>query len=117
MFTRESNDICTTVQFSLVESLCGFVRIVPTIDGKSINIEKYTPTEPESQDRYPDLGMPHSKEPHKRGDFIVKYKVQYPQSLTSRQQLEIRECLGGHSYPREPIYISSPCPLRKQQYD
>ncbi len=64
-----------------------------TIDGKQINLDKSGPTQPGSEDRYPGLGMPLSKKPGERGDFIIKYKVNFPSSLSAAQKTKLREIL------------------------
>lgn len=64
-----------------------------TIDGKQLNIEKNGPTQPGSSDRYPGLGMPISKKPGTRGDFIVKYNVKFPTSLTADQKQKLKAIL------------------------
>lgn len=69
------------------------MRTVTTIDGQNIDIEKDGPTEPGSEDTYPGLGMPNSKKPDERGNFIVKYKVRYPETLSKRQKVKIRQIL------------------------
>lgn len=78
ILTRDKDDLYLTVELDLVDSLCGFKRTVSTIDGQAIDIEKDTSTKPESQDIFPGLGMPNSKKPDERGNFVVKYKVRYP---------------------------------------
>lgn len=37
--------------------------------------------------------MPISKKPGQRGDFIVKYNVKFPTSLTAAQKQKLRETL------------------------
>ena len=64
-----------------------------TIDGKQINIEKAGPTQPGSKDSYPSLGMPLSKKPDTRGNFIVTYNVKFPTSLTGEQKRKLKEIL------------------------
>lgn len=93
MYTREDNDLSHTINLTLKEALTGWKRTVPTIDGRQINIDKSGPTQPGSSDRYPGLGMPISKKPGQRGDFIVKYHVQFPTSLTSTQKEQLKEIL------------------------
>jgi DnaJ family protein B protein 4 len=93
MYTREDNDLHHTINLTLREALTGWKRTVPTIDGRQINIEKGGPTQPGSSDRYPGLGMPISKKPGQRGDFIVKYHVQFPTSLTPAQKEKLKEIL------------------------
>jgi DnaJ family protein B protein 4 len=75
------------MDLSLRESLCGWKRTVSTIDGKQVNIEKQGPTQPGSREIYPDLGMPLSKTPHRRGNFIVTFEVKYLDS-TAEVKLE-----------------------------
>lgn len=69
------------------------MRRVTTIDGKQLPIEKGGPTQPESEDRFPGLGMPNSKKPEERGDLVIKYHVEFPTSLTANQKASLREIL------------------------
>ncbi|RFU81611.1 psi1 [Trichoderma arundinaceum] len=93
LFKREDNDIVHTVVLELKEALTGWKRVVATIDGKQISIDKGGPTQPGSEDRYPGLGMPMTKKPGQRGDFIVRYKVNFPSSLTPEQKAQLKEIL------------------------
>jgi len=81
-----------------MESLCGWNRVVTTIDGKKISIEKAGPTQPGSSDTYPELGMP-SKRPGMRGNFIVKYTVKYPRTLSDSQKAKLRVILDSFRLP------------------
>lgn len=93
IFKREDNDISCTVTLELKEALTGWKRTVTTIDKKQINLDKGGPTRPDSEDRYPGLGMPIPKHPEKRGDFVIRYKVNFPTSLTPQQKEKLREIL------------------------
>ncbi|OAA36275.1 DNAJ heat shock family protein [Metarhizium rileyi] len=93
LFKREDNDLIHTVVLDLKEALTGWKRTVATIEGKQINLDKGGPTQPGSEDRYPGLGMPISKKPGQRGDFVIKYKVNFPSSLTATQKQQLREIL------------------------
>ncbi|KAK4066944.1 uncharacterized protein Triagg1_7944 [Trichoderma aggressivum f. europaeum] len=93
LFKREDNDIVHTVTLDLKEALTGWKRVVATIDGKQISIDKGGPTQPGSEDRYPGLGMPMTKKPGQRGDFIVRYRVNFPSSLTPEQKAQLKEIL------------------------
>ncbi len=42
---------------------------------------------------FPSLGMPKSKKPTERGDFIVKVKVKFPTNLTPTQKTRLKEIL------------------------
>lgn len=93
MFERDGDNIIHTVTLDLREALTGWRRTVTTIDGKQLNIEKAGPTQPGSSDAYPNLGMPLSKNPSKRGDFVVKYNVRFPSTLSTSQKSKLREIL------------------------
>lgn len=93
LFKREDNDLVHTVVLDLKEALTGWRRTVTTIEGKQINLDKGGPTQPGSEDRYPGLGMPISKKPGQRGDFVVKYRVNFPTTLTAAQKQQLRQIL------------------------
>jgi len=81
------------IDLDLKEALTGWKRTVTTIDGKQLSIDKTGPTQPGSSDSYPGLGMPISKKPGQRGNFVVKYNVKFPTSLTPTQKQKLREIL------------------------
>jgi len=93
LFTRDGDDIILTLELDLKEALTGWNRTVTTIDGKNISIEKAGPTQPGSSDSYPSLGMPLSKKPNERGQFVVKYNVKFPSTLTPEQKRKLKEIL------------------------
>jgi len=93
LFVREGDDLVHTVELDLKEALTGWKRTVTTIDGKNLNLDKAGPTQPGSSDSYPGLGMPISKKPGQRGNFIVKYNVKFPMTLTPAQKQKLREIL------------------------
>lgn len=81
------------VDLELKEALTGWKRTVTTIDGRQINIEKGGPTQPGSSDTYPNLGMPLSKKPDTRGNFVVTYNVKFPTFLSQEQKRKLKEIL------------------------
>ena len=93
LFTRDGDDIHHTVDLELKEALTGWKRTVTTIDGKNIKLEKAGPTQPGSKDVYPNLGMPLSKKPDQRGNFIITYNVKFPTSLTADQKAKLKQIL------------------------
>lgn len=64
-----------------------------TIDGKQLNVGSSGPTGPGWTERYPGLGMPKSKKPTERGDFIVGVKIKFPTSLTAQQKETLKTIL------------------------
>jgi DnaJ family protein B protein 4 len=93
LFTREGDDIHYTLELDLKEALTGWKRTVTTIDGKQINVDKAGPTQPGSKETYPNLGMPISKAPGTRGNFVVTYHVKFPTSLSAEQKRVLKEIL------------------------
>ncbi|KAK4548421.1 hypothetical protein LTR36_009331 [Oleoguttula mirabilis] len=93
LFTREGDDIRHTVEIDLKEALTGWKRTVQTIDGKQVNVSSGGPTQPTFQERFPQLGMPKSKTPTQRGDFIVSVRIKFPTSLTADQKQKLKDIL------------------------
>jgi DnaJ homolog subfamily B member 4 len=93
LFKREGDDLRHTVDIDLKEALTGWKRTVQTIDGKQISVGHSGPTPPTWTERYPQLGMPKSKTPNQRGDFIVGANIKFPTSLTAQQKQKLKEIL------------------------
>lgn len=93
LFTRDGDDIRHMVEIDLKEALTGWKRTVQTIDGKQVNVSSSGPTQPTFEERFPSLGMPKSKKPTERGDFIVGVKIKFPTSLTAEQKKQLKEIL------------------------
>lgn len=93
LFTREGDDLRHTVEIDLKEALTGWARTVSTIDGKQVHVSSSGPTQPSFEERFPQLGMPKSKTPTQRGDFLVGVKIKFPTSLTAQQKQTLKEVL------------------------
>ncbi|EXJ81181.1 DnaJ like subfamily B member 4 [Capronia epimyces CBS 606.96] len=91
---RDGDNLKTMVELDLKEALTGWQRTVTTIDGKQLKVSGAGPTQPGYEERFPGLGMPNSKKPSERGDFIVEVKVKFPKSLTPAQKAKIKEALS-----------------------
>ena len=93
LFMRDGDDIKHSVDISLKEALTGWQRTVQTIDGKQVSVSSSGPTQPTWEERFPQLGMPKSKTPTQRGDFVVGVTIKYPTSLTAQQKQQLKEIL------------------------
>lgn len=91
---RVDNDIVAKVDLDLKDALTGWSKTVTTIDGKQLQVRGGGPTSPGYQERFPGLGMPISKKPGERGDFVVEVNVVFPKSLTAAQKTKIKEALS-----------------------
>lgn len=93
MFTREGDDIKHIIDLDLKEALTGWSRTVTTIDNKSLQVRSGGPTGPNFTERFPNLGMPKSKKPNERGDFVVGVRIKFPTSLTMDQKERLKQIL------------------------
>jgi len=93
LFTREGDDIKHLVELDLKEALTGWRRTVQTIDGKQLSVSSAGPTQPDWTERFPGQGMPKSKTPSVRGDFIIGVKIRFPLTLTAQQKQQIKDIM------------------------
>ncbi|KIW09312.1 uncharacterized protein PV09_00227 [Verruconis gallopava] len=91
--SRDGDDIKTSVEIDLKEALTGWSRQVTTIDGKQLRVGSSGPTPPTWTETFPGLGMPKSKKPTERGDFVVGVRIKFPASLTADQKQKLKEIL------------------------
>ena len=87
-FTREGDDLHTTVVCDLYTLLLGGEAVVPTIDG-SVKARVKAGTQPDSKLRLRGKGMPHYRR-EGAGDLIVEIKVVLPQ-LNAEQMEMVRK--------------------------
>ena len=81
LFKRDGADIRHTVRISLREALCGCTITIPTLTGERITQRITDVVKPSTTKRIPGHGLPHSKEPSRRGDLIVGFDIKFPDSL------------------------------------
>ncbi|XP_043110290.1 dnaJ homolog subfamily B member 4 [Puntigrus tetrazona] len=82
-FRREGSDIVYPVRVSLRQSLCGCSVTVSTIDGKTCNMKITDVIKPGMRKVIAGQGLPFPKNPEQRGDLIVEFDVNFPESLPS----------------------------------
>ncbi|KAG2493629.1 hypothetical protein HYH03_008146 [Edaphochlamys debaryana] len=95
-FTRQGNDLCTSVKLPLVTALTGGSVAVPTLDGRRVQLSVGEGVVTPGTERVlPNEGMPISKGPDagKKGCLRVKFNVAFPTSLTQEQKDKIRAAL------------------------
>jgi DnaJ-class molecular chaperone len=92
IFERNGINLIYNKTISLKESLCGFSFPISHIDGRSyiINNESGNIISNNYQKIIPNLGM--EREDH-RGNLIIKFRVEYPEKLSSVQVEKLREIL------------------------
>ncbi|KAI9807300.1 MAG: hypothetical protein M1833_000043 [Piccolia ochrophora] len=93
LYKRVDDDLIHTVDIDLKEALTGWQRVVATIDNKQLPLHFSGPTPPSFKERFPGLGMPNSKKPSERGDFVINVNIKFPTSLTPAQKTKLKEIL------------------------
>ena len=89
-FTREGNNLHTTLYVDLYTMLTGGTVITPTLDG-NVKVNIKPGTQPDSKLRLRGKGMPEYKKPESHGDLIITLKITLP-TLNERQK-EILEMM------------------------
>lgn len=103
IFKRSRNDLIIRMQLELVEALCGFQKVIRTLDGRDLVITSY----PGSVIRHGDLkcilneGMPTYKDPFTRGRLIIQFVVNFPKTVDPSVISTLEQCLP----PREEVII------------
>lgn len=90
-FTRDGNDLVVTQMISLVESLTGYTVRLTTLDGRSLTIPINNVIHPDYEEVVPKEGMPIPKDPSKRGNLRIKFKIKFPTRLTDEQKSGIKK--------------------------
>jgi curved DNA-binding protein len=84
-FVRKGNNLHTQVKISAFTAILGGEAHVKTLNGQVI-LTIPPGTQPEQLIRISGRGMPDLKNPKKKGDLIVRVKVQIPKNLTTKQK-------------------------------
>ncbi|MEX0681157.1 MAG: J domain-containing protein [Balneolales bacterium] len=90
VFTREEDDLHTTVKVGLYQALLGGVVNVPTMTG-SVKIKVPPETQPGKVMRVSQHGMPVFQSGKERGDLYVTLQVQFPKRLSDSEKKLFRE--------------------------
>nr|CAH7769706.1 unnamed protein product [Callosobruchus chinensis] len=82
-FKRSGNDLILRMEIQLVEALCGFQKVIQTLDDRDLVIT----TLPGEVIKHGDVkcilneGMPQYKNPFEKGRLIVQFLVNFPKTL------------------------------------
>ncbi|KNC99329.1 uncharacterized protein SPPG_05577 [Spizellomyces punctatus DAOM BR117] len=95
---RDGDNLRIEVDVELWESIAGFTRRVPHLDGHAVEVsgaQGSTPTKPGDEIVVRGEGMPISKIPGKKGDLIVKVNVRYPAVVTPAQKEAVKKIFAS----------------------
>lgn len=93
LFTRDGDDLRTTIKLDLQEALTGWKRTMQTIDGTYIIVQKGGVTQPGFEQIVPQRGMPNSKT-GERGILIVGVQITFPENLTADQKKQFHSVMA-----------------------
>lgn len=92
-FQREGDNLRMQLTISLVDALVGFEKSVPHLDGHAVSLGTKGVTRPGEVRKVAGEGMP-VYESSKRGDLIITFAVDFPESLTAAQKQSVRDTFG-----------------------
>lgn len=92
-FTRDGDDLHTTMVISLKEALTGFKKAIKQLDGREVVVESDGVTKPFEVRRIKGEGMPVHNFPSQTGDMHVKFEIKFPKTLSSEQVATLKELL------------------------
>lgn len=103
IFKRQGNDLHMTMHLDLVESLCGFKKLITTLDRRQLWISSPRGKVIQSNDlKYlPGEGMPKYTNPNEKGKLIIQFEVNLPSSIGSYHVPSLEKCLP----PRQKVDI------------
>uniref|UniRef100_A0A182NVK4 J domain-containing protein n=1 Tax=Anopheles dirus TaxID=7168 RepID=A0A182NVK4_9DIPT len=95
VFKREGTDLVAHVQLQLSEALCGFSKVIKTLDGRDIVIQSFPGEVVKhlSAKCVMGEGMPRFRQPSEKGRLIIQFVVVFPDSLPKEVALQMRNCL------------------------
>ncbi|OQR72905.1 dnaJsubfamily B member 4 isoform 2 [Tropilaelaps mercedesae] len=81
LFKRDGVDIRYTAKISLREALTGTRIDVPTLQGGKVSLHYSEIIRLTTSKRIQGQGLPHPKDPSKRGDIIISFDIRFPETL------------------------------------
>ncbi|XP_065169535.1 dnaJ homolog subfamily A member 1 [Atheta coriaria] len=95
VFKRSGNDLIIRQELQLVESLCGFQKVIKTLDCRDL---VYT-SSPGDVIKHGDVrciideGMPQYKNPFEKGRLVVQFLVEFPTQIDPLMIPQLEACL------------------------
>lgn len=102
VFKRSGNDLFLRMEILLVEALCGFQKVIRTLDDRDLVITAI----PGEITKHGELkyianeGMPYYKNPMDKGRLLIQFIVQFPNEISPAIIPALESCL-----PPRPVII------------
>lgn len=102
---KNSTDLIMLMNLQLVESLCGFQKVVKTLDGRDLVITSLPGEVIKDRDIKCVMGegLPEFKNPFEKGLLIIQFSVHFPQSLPIDLIPKLEQCLPPRPVVDIPI--------------
>jgi DnaJ family protein A protein 1 len=103
-FDRTGTDLLMKMSINITEALCGFRKIVPTLDNRTLLIQ----TIPGEVIKTGDIkcvfseGMPTYRNPFEKGRLIIQFTVTFPESLNPQVVAKLEKILPPKDDPMVP---------------
>lgn len=107
VYKRSKQDLVMRMPLQLVESLCGFQKVIKTLDNRDLVVTAL-PGEVIKHDSFkyiPGEGMPEYKNPLEKGRMILQFQVAFPEKIPQSMVSELEKCLPPR--PRVDIPIDA----------
>ena len=78
--------------------MVGTTITVPTIDGRKIPVRLSEVIKPTSTRRIQGEGLPLPKQPTRRGDMIIEFDIQFPNTLSANAKETLANTLPRTNY-------------------
>lgn len=85
-FTRQDNDLYTTLPLPLTTAMLGGEATITTLMGETLRLKVHEGTQAYTKVRLKGKGMPVYKKKDVRGDLIVTFTIAIPTTLTTEQR-------------------------------
>lgn len=107
LFKRSKQDLVMTMPLQLVESLCGFQKVIKTLDNRDLVVTNL-PGEVVKHDSFKSIlgeGMPQYKNPFEKGRLIIQFQIVFPEKIPQIIVADLEKCLPPR--PRVDIPIDA----------
>lgn len=80
-FQRQEDNLLTKMDIKLVEALCGFKKMLQTLDNRTLLISTQPGEVVKNSDRrvVQNEGMPLHRQPYERGQLFIQFQVEFPE--------------------------------------
>ncbi|OQS05065.1 hypothetical protein THRCLA_02754 [Thraustotheca clavata] len=93
-FKRDGDTLIYTAKITLKDALVGNGTLtIKTLDNRHVDLRLDSVVTPTTRKVFVGEGMPHSKDPSRRGDLHVYFDIQFPTQLSPQQADLIRQAL------------------------